>query len=176
MSCSVDYTYVLQSFRIAVGALLEWADDGALGLLLLTLCAIGLTLLSQWSLSWLIDFLRNSVGKRARNLFYAGTLNFLGFNFRTCMASVVFATALYLLLKLAYRFPQALHVWATMIVGTVVVFSGVGYFISGRITPMGFIRYFYIPAAAGVVFFLLNVVLDFVLNMTGTIITLATSV
>jgi hypothetical protein len=158
-----------------VRALFEWAVDGALGLLLLAMSAITLALVSQWTLSWLLYFLRNSVGKRAKNLFFAGTLNFLGFNFKTCMTSVVFATAIYLLLKLAFRFPQVMHVWATAIAGTIVVFSGVGYFISGRITPIGFIKYFYIPAAAGIMFFLLNVALDFVLNMTGALITLATA-
>lgn len=175
MSCAFDHNHLLQFLSVAVSALLEWAADGALGILLLTVCAIVLTILSHWTLAWLVEFLRNSVGKRAKNLFIAGTLNFLGFNFKTCMASVVFATALYFLLKLAFRFPQILHVWAGVIAGTIILFSGIGYFISGRITPLGFIKYFYIPAAAGVVFFLLNVVLDFVLNMTGALITLATS-
>ena len=175
MSCAFDHHYVLHLLLVAVSALLEWAADGALGILLLAACAIVLTVLSHWTLAWVLDFLRTSVGKRAKNLFIAGTLNFLGFNFKTCMASVVFATVLYLLLKLAFRFPQILHVWAGVIVGTIILFSGIGYFISGRITPLGFIKYFYIPAAAGVVFFLLNVVLDFVLSMTGALITLATS-
>ena len=152
--------------------MLDWAVDGALGVALLALCAIALTLLSQWTLAHLIVFLREKIGARARNLFYAGWLSFLGFNFNTCMASVVFATTLYMLLKVAFRFPDIMHVWATAIAVVVIAFSMFGYFISGRVKLKGFIKFFYIPAAAGVAFFVFNVVLDFVINMTGALVTL----
>lgn len=171
MSCALDYGYILQGVLIVVRALLDWAVDGALGLALLAICATCLTLLSQWTLAHLIIVLREKIGTRARNLFYAGWLNFLGFNFNTCIASVVFATALYMLLKVAFRFPEILHVWAAAIAMVVIAFSAVGWFVSGRAKPMGFIKHFYIPAIAGVVFFLFNVVLDFAINMTGAIVT-----
>jgi hypothetical protein len=160
---------------VAVTALLEWAADGALGLLLLALCAIALTLLSHRTLIWAVGFFRNSVGVRAKKLFYAGSLNFLGFNFQTCMASVLFATTLYVLLKIAFRFPEIFHIWAGVIATTIIGFSVAGYWIGGKLEPLNFIKYFYIPAAAGVVFFILNVVFDLVLNVTGAFITYAAS-
>lgn len=175
VSCAFSDTRALQLLSVPVRVLFEWAGDDGLGLLLLALCAVILALASQWTFSRLIGFLRSSIGRRARNIFYAGALNFLGFNFRTCTASVLFATALYLLLKLAFRFPQILPVWTGTIGTTILAFSVAGYWIGGRLAPLNFIKYFYIPAAAGIVFFLLNVLLDFVLSMTGTLIALATS-
>jgi hypothetical protein len=175
VSCGFDHTYALKVLLIVLRALLDWVGDDALGLGVVAVGAITLTLLSRWTLLHLIVSLREKVGTRARNLFYAGWLNFLGFNFNTCIASVVFATALYMLLKIAFRFPEILHVWATVIILTLLGFSIVGWFVSGRVKPMGFIKHFYIPALAGVAFFLFNVVLDFAINVTGALVTFLVS-
>jgi hypothetical protein len=175
MYCGLDYPYILLRVITLLGVGRSWIGDDGLALLVLALSAIGLTLLFEWSLVRLTNYVRNNLSVRARNLFFNSWLSLLGFRLQTCVASVLLASAVYILLKAAARFPGIWHVWLIAFGVVLVAFTIAGWLLSGRIKPKGFVKHYYVPALCGVLFFAFNILLDITINLVGALVTLVSA-
>ena len=170
--CGLSYTFILEWLSSTFEGLRYWIGDDGLVILVLAILAMGLAYLFHWSFGFLVSYVRNNLSARARNLFFGSWLSLLGFKIKTCIASVIFASAIYILLKGAVRFPAIWHVWLYTFIAVVVAFSVAGWWVSGKVKPMNFVKHYYIPALCGVLFFAFNVALDITINLIGAVFTL----
>jgi hypothetical protein len=177
MGCEATYIRVYQGAVLHFDNWRALVGDDGVALTLIAITSIALLLLLQHVnavvIPLAVQWLRDDCYQKARKWFDENTvLRFAGFRFKTYVAAVLMALTTYALLKVAIRVPAHWVYSVALFTTTGAAFSVAGLIVSPNIRLGKFFRHFYVPALIGGGFAILDLLVDFLLEVLAALVAL----